>query len=125
MVMGEIKAFLRPWPLSTSTVFPSLLLTLVCSLSTALSLVNQQRNAYGLRYNDHARYRWATRLLDWEMSVLNLCQKTLRKSHPSPPLQPQNDAWKGSRFQEIASHYARGHKGGTVSLALASIALIS
>ena len=31
---------------------------LINSIDTALQLANEQRNAYGLRYNDFTRYRY-------------------------------------------------------------------
>ena len=71
----QLRTFFSPqWmPSSFSVIsFPLSLSSL--SLPKALQIVDQQRKAYGLRNNDHARYRYASLRLS-HVSSSSLCRK--------------------------------------------------
>ena len=72
-----------------------ILLFLSNQFLVVLQIVNDERGTYGLRYNDHARYRYGLphTFSSAKLSILN--QKALRQQGPSSATKPQNDTWKG------------------------------
>ena len=87
--------------------------------TVALQLANEQRSAYGLRYNDFTRYRYDF-IVNW--TTINYAeikiQKTLCQSYTSSEVNFEDHSWQRKGFQKTTADQRSGSWGWTVGDAL-------
>lgn len=83
----------------------------------ALLIANEQRNAYGLRYNDYTRYRYGSAYLPGKyISLIKAIQQTLREQDTQAQIFSEDHPRKGQRIQKTTSNNTRDRERWPVSI---------